>query len=152
MFDLLKSLVSKKQDSPASTGVKNQENIKISACVLLLEAALADNECTDAELDHVLETLKSQFDLSEDAANELVELAHCEREDALDLWQFTNQINQQAGKEEKTAVMEAVWRIVLSDGQLEGHEDHFAHKLANLLRLTHSEMIDAKINARKQIA
>jgi uncharacterized tellurite resistance protein B-like protein len=47
--------------------------------------------------------------------------------------------------------MESVWRIIHIDGRLEGHEDQFAHKLANLLRLTHGELIDAKIQARKQL-
>lgn len=35
---------------------------------------------------------------------------------------------------------------------LEAHEDHFAHKLANLLRLNHNELIDAKLRARKQLS
>jgi uncharacterized tellurite resistance protein B-like protein len=47
--------------------------------------------------------------------------------------------------------MESVWRVIHIDGRLEGHEDHFAHKLANLLRLTHKELIDAKISAREQL-
>ena len=53
---------------------------------------------------------------------------------------------------EKMEVMEAVWRIIHIDGQLEKHEDHFAHKLSNLLRLTHKELIDAKIKARQQLS
>jgi uncharacterized tellurite resistance protein B-like protein len=60
-------------------------------------------------------------------------------------------MNTNFTKEEKIAVMEAVWRIIHLDAHLEAHEDHFAHKLANLLRLTHSELIDAKIKARKQL-
>ncbi len=48
--------------------------------------------------------------------------------------------------------MEAVWRIILIDDHLEAHEDHFAHKLANLLRLNHIELINAKLRARKQIS
>ena len=41
--------------------------------------------------------------------------------------------------------------VVHIDGKLESHEDHFAHKLANLLRLTHKELIDAKLKARTQL-
>jgi uncharacterized tellurite resistance protein B-like protein len=48
--------------------------------------------------------------------------------------------------------MESVWGIILIDDHLEAHEDHFAHKLANLLRLSHSELIDAKLRARKQLS
>ncbi|MFT5699983.1 MAG: hypothetical protein ACI8ZB_002853 [Desulforhopalus sp.] len=35
---------------------------------------------------------------------------------------------------------------------LESHEDHLAHKRANLLRLSHKERIDARLAARKQLA
>ncbi len=48
--------------------------------------------------------------------------------------------------------MESVWRIILLDDHLEAHEDHFVHKLANLLRLSHSELIEAKLRARKQLS
>lgn len=44
--------------------------------------------------------------------------------------------------------MEGVWKIIQVDGCLDRHEDHFAHKLANLLRLTHKELIDVKLQAR----
>ncbi len=57
-----------------------------------------------------------------------------------------------APKQEKIEVMESVWSILLIDEHLETHEDHFAHKLANLLRLTHKELIDAKLKVREQLA
>ena len=61
-------------------------------------------------------------------------------------------ISEHFSMEEKLAVMEDVWRIILLDGQLEKHEDHYAHKLANLLRLSHKQMIGSKLKAREQIA
>jgi uncharacterized tellurite resistance protein B-like protein len=74
------------------------------------------------------------------------------RTDSADLFQFTRYMNSNFTKQEKIEVMEAVWRIIHIDGHLEKHEDHFAHKLANLLRLTHKELIDAKIKARLQLS
>ena len=48
--------------------------------------------------------------------------------------------------------MEDVWHIILLDGKLDKHEDYYAHKLANLLHLTHKQMIAAKLKARDQVA
>ena len=45
--------------------------------------------------------------------------------------------------------MESVWSIIFADGKLDANEDYFAHKLANLLRLSHGEMIDAKLAAKE---
>ncbi len=150
MFDLLRKIIEKRNNSRGIAAADPDLRTRLAAAVILLEAAHADNDCTEEEFDHVLETLKTTFALSHEYAEELMELAHQEREQALDLWQFTNHINQLYNKEEKIEVMEAVWRIIHADGRLEAHEDHFAHKLANLLRLTHREMIDAKIRARGQ--
>lgn len=126
-----------------------EQRIHLVAGVLLLEAAHIDNECTGEEMEHVVQTLRDKFSLSADCVAELLELAHLEREEAIDLWQFTNQVNQHFTKEEKLAIMEDVWRVIFMDGRLDKHEDHFAHKLASLLRLTHKEMIDAKLTARQ---
>ena len=127
------------------------ERTRVAASIILLEAAHADYDCSGKELEHIVETLSSQFKLTREQAEDLVELAHRERSRAVDLFEFTNLINNEFSKNEKIAVLEAVWRIIHIDGQLEKHEDHFARKLTHLLRLNHKEMIDAKLKARKQI-
>jgi len=139
---------SREQSEPS---VDREERTRIAAGVILLEAAHADHECTDEELDHVIGTLRSDFNLAQKHAEELLVLAHRERSQAVDLFEFTSHINNEFTRQEKKAVLEAVWRIIHSDGQLEKHEDHFARKLTHLLRLSHKDMIDAKLRARDQI-
>ena len=147
MLSIIKKILTKKPTS--STSVDETElRTHIAAGVLLLEAAHVDNECTEEEMKHVVQTLKTKFNLSPECVSELLEEAHLERKNSVDLWQFTNHMNQNYTQEEKLKVMEDVWRVIHADGQLEKHEDHFAHKLANLLRLTHKQLIDAKTTAR----
>ena len=152
MFDLIKKILGNKQGGVAvSSEADNLDKTQLAASVVLLEAAYADYECSAEELDHVVHTLQSEFDVTEEYARELLDLAHQERNQAIDLWQFTNQINQEFSRAEKKAVLEGVWRIIYADGELEKHEDHFVRKLTNLLRLSHKDMIDAKLKIRKQI-
>ena len=150
MFNFIRQTLINNKGSSES-GPDNNERTRIAASVILLEAAYADHECTDDELNHVIETLCSDFDLSRNYAEDLLELAHRERSKAVDLFEFTNHINNEFSRQEKKAVLEAVWRIIHIDGLLEKHEDHFVRKLTHLLRLTHKEMIDAKLKARQQI-
>lgn len=124
---------------------------QLAAAVILLEAAHADEECTLEEMEHISATIQSTLRLSKDYTAELVELAHESRKHEVDFWQFTNQINNDFTHIEKLQIIEDVWRIILSDGHLEQHEDHFAHKLANLLRLTHKELINAKMKVKQEI-
>ena len=129
----------------------NEEDVHIALCVLLLEAAHSDGECSDDEMTHVIATLTERFDVAQEDIEALIEAGYKERDEAIDLFRFTRYMNNNYSKEEKVAVMESVWRVIHTDGRLEAHEDHFAHKLANLLRLTHKEMIGAKIAARQQL-
>jgi uncharacterized tellurite resistance protein B-like protein len=151
MFNFIRQTLLNRGQEPSESGADSGDRTRIAASVILLEAAHADHECTDEELDHVIETLRSDFNLTRKHAEDLIELAHRERNQAVDLFEFTNHINNEFSKDEKKAVLEAVWRIIHIDGQLEKHEDHFARKLTHLLRLSHEEMIDAKLKAREQM-
>jgi uncharacterized tellurite resistance protein B-like protein len=147
MFKTIRTLLGDR-GTGQGPGPDPAERSRIAAAVLLLEAAHSDQECAPEEMDHVIATLRAQFSLSRECTDELLELAHRERTAALDLWQFTNRINEHFSREEKRAILEGVWRVIHADGKLDGHEDYFSHKLAPLLRLTHDELIEAKIRAR----
>lgn len=150
MFDLIKNVLANNRGNTTESAQESEQRTRVAACVLLLETAHADNECTAEELSHVMAVMKNDFAVSQEHAEELIELAYRKRDQAVDLWQFTNQLNQQLSRQEKLGVMEAVWRIIHADGRLEKHEDYFAHKLARLLRLQHQDMIAAKISARER--
>lgn len=151
MLNFIKrTLMNKSQGIPGETKGK-EEKTKIAASVVLLETAHIDNECTAEELDHIIQTLRSNFKLTRKQAEELIELAHHERQNSVDLFEFTNHINDNFSKEDKKEILKAAWRIIHIDGQLEKHEDHFARKLTYLLRLSHDDMIEAKLQARKEI-
>lgn len=147
MFDALRNLLTEnatKRAEPENQPLK----IQIAASVLLLEASHADDECSEAEFDHIRSTLRELFKITDAAVQDLLELASSKREHEVDLWQFSNLINQEFTQQEKFAILESVWRIIYLDGKLDRHEDHFVHKLANLLRLTHKELIDSKIRVK----
>lgn len=152
MFSVIRNIIAGKGGKGSQGPAEQAQKKHVAAGVLLLEAAHIDNHCSTAELEHIVATLKERFALSEQCVADLLEMAHCGRQQAVDLWEFTNYVNQHFSLAEKVAVMEDVWRIILLDDQLDKHEDQYAHKLANLLRLSHEEMIEAKLKARAQVA
>ncbi|MCB2171061.1 MAG: TerB family tellurite resistance protein [Deltaproteobacteria bacterium] len=64
---------------------------------------------------------------------------------SVDLWQFANLINEHYSIEEKLDVIELLWRIVFVDGKMNRYEDYLMHKLTKLLRLSDTQLIDAKL-------
>ena len=151
MLDLIKKVLGKTTEQKSTTN-GNMQDAHVALCVLLLEAAHVDGECSDEEMEHVVATLTTECGVPRQEIDELVASSHQKRNDSVDLFRFTRYMNNNFSKDEKISVMESVWRIIHIDAHLAPHEDHFAHKLANLLRLTHAELINAKIKAREQLA
>jgi len=149
MIDLIKKMLGEEPKKELQDD--DIKDAHLVLCVLMLEAAHVDGECSDEEMEHVVTTLTDTYGLAKEEIEGLIEQAYAKRKNSIDLFSFTRYLNQNYSKEEKLSVMESVWRVIHIDGRLEGHEDHFAHKLANLLRLTHKDLIDAKIKARTQL-
>jgi len=138
-------------DTAKAASVPQEHRLRIAACVVLLEAARADEDFTNEEQAHVLAVLRERFELSPEEAAELLEESTQHREASSDLWRFTNEINQAFTPKEKQCMMEEVWRLFYSDGELGAHEDGLAHQLRNLLNLNHPQMIRAKLKVLEEM-
>ncbi len=123
------------------------DRIAIAACALMLELAHADREFSRAEQDHIHEALMRHFDLPPDTARELMALADQERQQAVDLFQFTSLITEHYDEGQRMVLAEVLWRLVYSDGQLAKHEDYLMRKLAHLLDLKPAYLATAKRRA-----
>lgn len=127
----------------------NAQRIQIATCAILLEIANSDEEFSDIEKENIISILKKDFQLSDESADKLIEISDKEREKSTDMWHFTHLINKNYSIEDKINVIETVWKVIYADGKLDKHEDYLVHKLSNLLRLTHRQLIDAKIKCKK---
>ena len=146
MHDILKKFL--KKNTAENHDVKDNNSnsrIEVASCALLLEMANADEEFSEIERENILNLLKKDFNLSDEDAQELIEATNKELKESIDMWHFTNLINENYSSEEKIKVIETVWRVIYADGKLDIHEDYLVHKLATLLKLTHKELIDAKL-------
>lgn len=128
-------------ESPDPSGAKD---IRLAACALLLELANADDEFTDDERQHLESAVRRQFGLDADEAEKLLELAQKERDQAVDLWQFTNLIAENYSTGQKMVLAEIMWGLVYSDGDLASKEDYLMRKICNLLRLEPGYLAEAR--------
>ena len=110
--------------------------------------AKSDDEFSSIEKTTLEVILKKKFDLSSEAVEELIEIAHRKREESVDLWEFTHLVNQNYTKGEKRKIVEGAWRVIYADEKLDAYEDHFVHRLAKLPQLDHSDLIEAKLKVK----
>jgi uncharacterized tellurite resistance protein B-like protein len=129
------------KDAAAARGDVNKlesQGIQVAVCAIL-------SEFSETERENIIGLLKERYGLSDEYAAELMKASSSQLEGSIDLWQFTNLINANYSREDKVQIIEMVWQIVYADGKLDKHEDYLVHKLAKLLRLTHKQLIDAKL-------
>jgi len=136
---------------PQAAGEPRVDQLQLATCVILLETATADHEFSPAERQHIMSVLRDRFSLSGKEAEELIEIASTHRSESVDLWHYTHQLNVSCTREEKLDIIAEVWRIIYMDKTLNRHEDYLVHKLAKLLNLDHPELIDVKMQVRREI-
>ena len=86
-----------------------------------------------------------------EARKELIEYAGRKSDASIDIHQFTRQINESFTEEEKLQVVRTLWRIVYADGVFDKYEDFLMRKLVTLLRLSHRQMIEAKVRVLDEV-
>jgi uncharacterized tellurite resistance protein B-like protein len=146
MRDIVKRFFSKiSAETLNPTGQATEHDARVATCALFLEMAKIDETFSGEEMEKILAILKETYGLSSEHADELVAAAEQELEGSIDYWHFARLINDNYSTEEKIDIIETLWRIVYVDGKLDKFENHLIHQLANILRLSHEQLIDAKI-------
>jgi uncharacterized tellurite resistance protein B-like protein len=147
MIDLVKRFFRKRVGHSIAERVERRcQNIQVATCAVLLEMARIDNEFSEEEQNSLVSILKKRYGLSNEDTEELILASNEELEGSIDLWRFTNLINRHYAIDEKLKIIRTVWEIAYADGKLDKHEDYLLHKLAELLHLTHKQLIDAKLS------
>jgi uncharacterized tellurite resistance protein B-like protein len=121
-----------------------EEDVRLAACALLIEIAHADDDFTEDERQHLTSAVRRQYGLEDEEAEQLIELAEQARASAVDLWQFTNLIKQNSALGQKMVLVEVMWGLVYSDGELSSHEESLMRRVCHLLDLAPGYLADVR--------
>ena len=122
-----------------------EHDMRVATCALFVEMARIDEKFTQAEVDTILSILKETYGLSQEHADALLAEADKELDESVDLWQFARLINENYSVDEKIEIIETLWQMVFVDGKMDRYEHYLMSKLKNLLRLSHDQLINAKL-------
>jgi uncharacterized tellurite resistance protein B-like protein len=128
--------------------IKLKDRILIASAVLLLEIAKSDDYLAPAEIKTIREILQTELEIPRESIEEILNIAEKDRENSTDIHEFTRLINQHFSREDKIKMVERFWKIIYVDGTFDQFEDYMVHKLARMLRLTHDELISAKLKQK----
>jgi len=131
-------------DDPAA----REHGLRVATALLLIEVAKADYAEELAEDEVLLSSLKQFFALDDAAAALLLEEARTTADRAVELQQFTRRLHEQLSVAEKQRVVEMLWQVALADSRLDKHEDHLVRRIAELLYVSHSDLIRIRNRVR----
>jgi uncharacterized tellurite resistance protein B-like protein len=132
----------------ADDPVAREHALRVATALLLIEVAKADYAEDVAENEAMLASLKQFFALDDAAAALLLEEARGTADHAVELQQFTRRLHEQLSVAEKHRVVEMLWQVALADNGLDKHEDHLVRRIAELLYVSHSDLIRIRNRVR----
>ena len=115
-----------------------------ATAALLIEAARADEDYSEAERAVIDRVLMRRFDLPERDAQALRALAEADQDAANDLYKFSSVVRDALPREEKQALIEDMWRVVLTDDERDPFEEQVIRRLVGLLHLEDTESTAAR--------
>jgi uncharacterized tellurite resistance protein B-like protein len=146
MRDIIKRFFSKTVTEVSDdVNRETEHDVRIAACALFVEMARIDEKFTEAEMETILAIVQERYGISGEHADALVAEADKELDKSVDLWQFARLINKNYSTDEKIEIIETLWRMVFVDGKMDRYEHYLMNKLKNLLRLSHDQLIAAKL-------
>jgi uncharacterized tellurite resistance protein B-like protein len=124
--------------------------IRLATAALLVEMARADFEESSLERNAVKQLLARHFDLSKEESRLLLEEAETQADRSVSLYRFTHLLHERLSTNEKHSVIELLWRVALADSHLDKYEDALVHKVADLLYISHTDLMRLKARAQAQ--
>ncbi|MBI6629971.1 tellurite resistance TerB family protein [Pontibaca salina] len=106
---------------------------RLALAALLVRVARSDHDYAAAEIDRIDRILATRYGLSPFEASDLRQRAETLEAEAPDTVRFTRAIKDAVPYEQRLAVIEALWQVVLADGKRAQDEDALLRLVAKLL-------------------
>ena len=132
MINLLKNILNNHDSKDEKNNNKNLELL----CGLMIEAAYTDGQIDSNELEKIKFSLINVF--AEDAKEVDLVLIEAEKNknNSKSLHHYTSFINKNFDDDKKVILIEALWEIVLSDGEVHDYESNLIRRLSGLLYIS----------------
>ncbi len=143
MLNLLKNILNSQSSQNDKNNNKNLELL----CGLMIEAAYTDGQIDASELNKIELSLINVFAEDPKEVNSVLEKAEINKNNSKSLHHYTSYINKNFDDDKKLLLIEALWEIVLSDGEVHDFESNLIRRLAGLLYISDVDSGNAKKRA-----
>ena len=147
MINLLKNILNNKHSNEET---ENNENLEL-LCGLMIEAAFTDGQIDESEVAKIKLSLINVFAEDPKEVNLVLEQAIKNKNNSKSLYHYTSFINKNYDEDKKLLLIETLWEIVLSDGEIHDFESNLIRRLAGLLYISDVNSGNARKRALNKI-
>lgn len=126
----------------------DESDYRLSAAALLVHVAVSDDSFDDDERATLRSALIERFEVKPEDADALIETAAAADRNAIDLYQFTSQINRALDDEGKRHLVEVLFEIGYADGKLSEFEDNVVWRASELLHVSSRDRVEIRKRVR----
>lgn len=145
---MLKSLLNRLAGRPEDDTPLPDDDARTAVAALLVIAAHADHNYEAVERAQIERVLADRYGLDGDAAAALRAEGEAAEASATDLYRFTALVKAGIAYEERAAVLEAMWRVIVADNRRDPHEDALMRRICDLIGLDPRESLNARRRAQ----
>ena len=147
MIKLLKNILNNHDSTEEKEDNKNLELL----CGLMIEAAYTDGQIDESELKKIKSSLVNIFNENSDDIDIVLNEALKNKNNSKSLHHYTSYINKNFSDQKKLLLIETLWEIVLSDGEVHDYESNLIRRLAGLLYISDVNSGNARKRALDKI-
>ena len=129
--------------SPAPAPL-NDTDARLAISALLVRVARSDGDYSSVEIINIDRVLAARYALEQGETEALRKDGEALEAEAPDTVRFTRAIKECVAYEERLAVIEALWKIALADGERDAEEDALIRLVASLLGVTDVDSAKAR--------
>lgn len=143
--DFLKNLL-----NPSGPEPLEDSDARLALSALLVRVARTDGHYDPSEQTRIDKIISARFGLDSVAAGSLRAEAETLEAEAPDTVRFTRAIKDAVDYDDRLAVIEALWQVVLADGVRDEHEDALLRLVASLLGVNDRDSALARQRAQSR--
>ncbi|HEX7811420.1 MAG TPA: TerB family tellurite resistance protein [Burkholderiales bacterium] len=135
--------------NPVEVGEPERRQLEMAVAGLLHEMMRADLKEKPEERAAMSTALAAMFEMSAADADRLIDQAGAHRYTSY--FGPVGVIKRLLGLEQRTVLVEHLWRVAFADTALDPYEDHFVRKIAHLLYVSNTHAMLARQRAKNQV-
>ncbi len=148
MFDKMTKLLGLKSQEQEKT----HSDLHLATAALLVYVSRADGDFSVDERAQLLACMTDRFDLESADAEQIIDDAEAQQQEATCLYKFTKAITDELDQTGRQEIVRLLWRVAFADNHIDNFEANLLAKVSGLLGVSTRDRVTLKHEVEEEQA